>query len=171
LKAASPLQIFSGIETKLLNQAGDLDMPDNVDGVDFVYVADHQFPLGNETFTPAQVKEMLATERVTPAELFAALVEATANSLNRHPRIVIAHLFSILPKIGLSEEQVPENLIAELAAKAYATGRSVGSGRTLEMSFCANGGNLYASRRADSLQHGQSSQRKDRVVQIQLGFV
>lgn len=122
LKSASPLQIFSGIETKLLNQAGDLDMPDDVSGVDFVYVADHQFPLGNETFTPAQIKEMLAAERVTPAELFAALVEATANSLDRHPRIVIAHLFSILPKIGLSEEQVPEELIAELAAKTRATG-------------------------------------------------
>ncbi len=122
LKATSPLQIFSGIETKLLNQAGDLDMPDNLAGVDFVYVADHQFPLGETTFTPSQIKEMLAENKITSAKLFTALVEATANSLDHHPRIVIAHLFSILPKIGLSEEQVPEELIAELAAKASAAG-------------------------------------------------
>jgi len=125
LKAASPLQIFSGIETKLLNQSGELDMPEDVAGVDFVYVADHQFPLGNETFTPVQIKEMLADGSVSQDELFAALIEATTNALSRHPRIVIAHLFSILPKIGLSEEQVPENLIADLAAVTRAAGAQI----------------------------------------------
>ena len=122
LKAGTKLEIFSGIETKLLNQAGDLDMPDDVAGVDFIYVADHQFPLGHDTCSPMQVKEMLAAGTVTPLELYLALVESTANALRRHRRVVIAHLFSILPKVGLSEAEVPEDLIAGLAATAKATG-------------------------------------------------
>ena len=42
----------------------------------------------------------------------------------RHP-LVLAHLFSILPKVGLSEDQVPDELLAELAAAAAATGTTV----------------------------------------------
>ena len=122
LKANSTVQVFSGIETKLLNQAGDLDMPDEIGGIDFIYIADHQFPLGDTAYPPNQVKEMLASGTVTPLKLYRSLVEATGRALQRHRRVVIAHLFSILPKVGLSELEVPEELIAGLAQTAHATG-------------------------------------------------
>src|SRR5688572_18586104 len=39
------LEIWTGVEAKLLDQRGTLDMPADLRGVDRVYVADHQFPL------------------------------------------------------------------------------------------------------------------------------
>ena len=49
------------------------------------------------------------------AEAIKRLCEATANALHatdRHP--LVAHLFSVLPKIGLDEAMVPEPLLAQL---------------------------------------------------------
>jgi putative hydrolase len=38
------------------------------------------------------------------------------SSAGRQPPVVIAHLFSVLPKVGLSEDDVPQELLDQLAA-------------------------------------------------------
>jgi putative hydrolase len=60
----------------------------------------------------------------SPAQCIETLVVATLAAMRRnrtHP-LVLAHMFSILPKVGLSEDQVPDSLLAELASAAADTG-------------------------------------------------
>ena len=46
------------------------------------------------------------------------LVEATVNSLDCYDRVILAHVFSILPKCGLSEDEVPDALVHRLGQAA-----------------------------------------------------
>jgi putative hydrolase len=52
-------------------------------------------------------------------------VIATARSLDRAHPVVIAHLFSVLPKIGLDEADVPAELLRHLASECKRTGQTV----------------------------------------------
>jgi len=116
------LEIWCGVEAKLLDQRGTLDMPEDLTGVDRVYVADHRFPLGDACFRPIEIKQKLESGELTRAQCFDALIESTLNAIHRYPNLVIAHLFSILPKLGFEESQVPRSAIAELARACAATG-------------------------------------------------
>jgi putative hydrolase len=79
-------------------------------------------------------------------------VEATASALGLVERPVLAHLFSVLPKIGLAESDVPDRMLSLLAGRASATGAlvevnekwSCPSARTLR-AFAAAGVPLVAS--------------------------
>ena len=52
-----------------------------------------------------------------------AILTATARALDRPERVVIAHFLSILPKIGLTEADVPPERLDALAAEAARTGQ------------------------------------------------
>ena len=54
-----------------------------------------------------------------------AWCEATGNALGLAQRALVAHLFSVLPKIGLDEEQVPLSLLNDLAKRAARAGALV----------------------------------------------
>ncbi len=114
----SEMKIYSGLEAKILNRAGDLDVPDDFAEADFIYAADHQFPLGDAHFHPKEIREMLKNGDVTADDLIESLAEATNNAVRRYPNVVIAHLFSILPKVGLTEEMVSEKILEEMARNA-----------------------------------------------------
>ena len=118
LKNETEIEIFSGVETKLLNIDGDLDMPQNLKGIDFIYVADHQFPMLERPYHPKEIRQLLQEGKLNPTSAIEILCQATMSAMKRFPNVVIAHLFSILPKIGLNEEQVPENLLQEMADTA-----------------------------------------------------
>lgn len=115
------IELLACVETKLLNTSGDLDIPDCLDGVDRVFVADHQFPLPGRCATPKEVKQLLRDGVFSTSELLDFLVEGTIASMRRYPNLVLAHLFSILPKVGLTEAQVTkENLVRiAVAARRY----------------------------------------------------
>lgn len=53
------------------------------------------------------------------------IVTATAAAVLRYEHIVIAHLFSVLPKIGLAEEEVPADLVDSLAETAAEAGARI----------------------------------------------
>ncbi len=112
------LRVYSGIETKLLNTQGDLDMPANVAGIDFIYAADHQFPIGDACYHPRDVRQMIADGKITSDEAIEELCTATMNAMKRYEGLVIAHLFSVLPKVGLNENQVSESLLEKMANTA-----------------------------------------------------
>lgn len=63
---------------------------------------------------PVDATEALRTGELTAGQVIDDLVEATVNALACYDRIVLAHLFSILPKCGLSEEQVPDASVRRL---------------------------------------------------------
>ncbi|ADB53208.1 PHP domain-containing protein [Conexibacter woesei] len=127
LGAETPLALHCGIEAKLLDTRGTLDLPaSGLDGVDWIYAADHQVPMDDGVHHPDEVREGIETGRYAAQEVIAGIMAATERCLPLHPgRIVIAHIFSILPKIGVAESDVPPELIDSLAQAAHATGNRI----------------------------------------------
>jgi putative hydrolase len=118
------IELLCGLEAKLLDTEGNLDMPADLGGADRVYAADHQVPLASGPTHPREVKAALEDGSMTVDEVLGAIVESTANAVRRYDdiQIVIAHLFSVLPKIGLAESEVPMELIERLADAAAESG-------------------------------------------------
>jgi putative hydrolase len=125
LRAQTRVELRCGIEAKLLDTTGALDLPQHIDGVDAIYAADHQVPLESGPTHPREVKERIASGDLSAADVIDALLTSTARSLERPQRVVIAHFLSILPKIGLTEDDVPLEGLETLAEAAARTGQEI----------------------------------------------
>ena len=64
----------------------------------------------------------MAQGELSGATLLEDLVEATVQGLDCYDRVVVAHLFSVLPKVGITEDAVSEHLVRRLADRARAVG-------------------------------------------------
>jgi len=120
------MRVLGGVEAKILDTSGRLDVPPGLDGIDLVLIADHQFPAERGPVHPAEVRAATEDGGMSPAGAIEQLCEATVRALeatDRRP--LIAHLFSVLPKIGLDEVTVPEPLLAHLAKRIAHTGAMV----------------------------------------------
>jgi putative hydrolase len=116
LQRLTEVQLRSGLETKILSSDGRLDLPADYALADRLYVADHQLPLGEACFSPAAIRSRMNDGTIPPAEVVEALVSSTIAAVRAYPRVVLAHLFSYLPKVGLSEADVSDGQLARLAA-------------------------------------------------------
>ncbi len=123
------LEVLTGVEAKVLDVAGHVDAPADVlaalgtpDGPDRVLLADHQLPGPDGPWSPRVVRERLDAAAVRAADVVEMLVTATARAVERTGRAQLAHPFSVLPKIGLGEDDVPDALLDALAAVLVATG-------------------------------------------------
>jgi putative hydrolase len=108
------LEVRAGIEAKLLNTEGDIDAPFDWAGVDDVYVADHQVPTPRGAQLPSAVVKLMANGQVTSDTVVQWVVDSYLGCLRRFPRVVLAHAFSVLPKLGLSETDLTEIQIEQL---------------------------------------------------------
>jgi putative hydrolase len=121
--ARAPLPVRCGVEAKILDTAGRIDLPPGLDGVEYVLLADHRVPLPDGPADPADVRAAIAAGTLTAAAVVGFLVEATARALAAAPRPAgLAHLFSVLPKAGLSEVDVPADAVRALAAACRSAG-------------------------------------------------
>jgi putative hydrolase len=126
LRDLGGLRILAGVETKILDTSGRLDLPPGLDGIDLVLIADHQFPGDGGPMRPDEARAAIGRGGMTAAEAIEQLCEASENALTATDRgRVLAHLFSVLPKIGLDEAMVPEPLLAHLATQIAAEGAMV----------------------------------------------
>ena len=125
IAAGTDVELACGIEAKLLDTTGALDLPPATEGVDVIYAADHQVPLAEGPTHPREVKERIASGDLAAGDVLEAIVTSTARALDRETPVVIAHFFSILPKIGLAEADAPEELIDWLAAETARTGQRI----------------------------------------------
>lgn len=125
LDRSAPLTVLSGVEAKILDADGHLDLPDSAHQADLVLIADHQYPSGSGPVTPAAVAAQLARGELRAGDVVAILVEATVAAMHRVERPVVAHPFSLLPKLGLDESDVSDTLIYHLAIGARSTGALV----------------------------------------------
>jgi putative hydrolase len=123
------LRVMAGVEAKIWDGSGRLDLPDALDGIDLVLIADHQFPADNGPVHPAEVRSAIAYGGMTAAEAIERVCEATARAVlcggqasGGRAGVLLAHLFSLLPKIGLDEAMVPDGLLADLAKRAAHAG-------------------------------------------------
>ena len=147
LRALAGIGVLAGVEAKILDRAGRLDLPASIDGIDLVLIADHQFPGDTGTVDPRDMRAALESGQARAPDVITCLAEATVNALQRfapaapqtepagarsgpaaapaRPRPLIAHLFSVLPKMGLDESQVPDELLGLLADQARQSGALV----------------------------------------------
>jgi putative hydrolase len=128
LRETAGIEIRAGVEAKILNRAGRLDLPGDPDalaGIDLVLIADHQFPADLGPVQPREMRAAISSGKLSPQEAIGWLAEATASAMGRVRRPVLAHLFSVLPKLGLAESDVPDQVLSLLARRASDTGALV----------------------------------------------
>jgi putative hydrolase len=130
--AAAPiftdLKVFTGVEAKILNARGELDLPADLvvgpGGVDAILIADHQFPGLDGAWTPDETKAKM-TAGLRSADALDLLVGATIAAMESVESGQLAHCFSILPKIGLAESDLTDEHLAAWASAAARTGTVV----------------------------------------------
>ncbi|MFB7276831.1 PHP domain-containing protein [Streptomyces hydrogenans] len=116
-RATAPLELVCGVEAKILDTEGRIDLPADLTGVEHVALADHRFPLPDGPAHPDSVRALLDEGRLAPDEALRLLVLATARAVERVPAGLtthVAHLFSVLPKTGLDEDGVDAALLEPL---------------------------------------------------------
>jgi len=163
------LTVSTGVETKILDASGTLDLPPLPPGVDRVLIADHQLPGPDGPLSPSQARELLA-EDTSPDDLLDLLVGALVAAMGRYPGNQLAHCFSILPKIGLDESLLGAERLGAWARTAASTGTIV---EVNEKWGCPGPHALAAARAAgvalvastDS-HHASDVGRYDRVVRL-----
>jgi putative hydrolase len=126
LRPVPGLDVRAGVEAKMLDRSGRLDLPDGLAaadaGLDAVLIADHQFPGDDGPVLPVRMRDALLAGLVTAQEVVDCLIDATAGALTMVDRPQLAHMFSILPKMGLDESSVPDQAVAHLARQARIAG-------------------------------------------------
>lgn len=116
-RATAPLTLVCGVEAKILNTDGRIDLPEDLTEIEHIALADHRFPLPDGPAHPDSVRALLDEGRLAPEEALRMLVLATARAVEQVPAgrtAHVAHLFSVLPKVGLDETTVDGPLLEPL---------------------------------------------------------
>ncbi|WP_223690015.1 PHP domain-containing protein [Leifsonia poae] len=152
----SGLVVVTGVEAKLLDASGAVDTPAGLivgraGGVDAVVIGDHQFPGTDGPWSPAATRERLAGN-LSVDDALDLFVTASIRAMERTPQAQLAHWFSILPKIGLAENDLGAERLAAWAGAAARTGTIVEvnekwacPGRAAVVALQAAGARLVAS--------------------------
>ncbi|MHC5797035.1 PHP domain-containing protein [Lacisediminihabitans sp. FW035] len=122
------LTILTGVEAKILDSSGALDIPADLrlgaGGVDAVLIADHQFPGTDGPWSPRTTVAKLEAG-LAASDALDLLVTAIVAAMRSVAAAQLAHCFSILPKIGLSEDDLTDEHLAVWATEAALTGTLV----------------------------------------------
>ncbi len=79
------LEIRCGVEVKMLDAHGRLDLPSSLPELDYLLVADHQFPGADGPVHPARVLEAISSGRLSRADAVEQVVTATCGALRSSP--------------------------------------------------------------------------------------
>jgi putative hydrolase len=118
IRKRTPIVLRCAVEAKILDIYGCLDLPAELDGIDAVYAASHQAPSPDGPMNPRSTRERIEAGELDPQVVLRWVVRGTTAVLRRHKHLVIAHLFSVLPRLGLEERDVPSDLVDSLAMAA-----------------------------------------------------
>lgn len=111
---AGDVEVRCGVEAKILDQRGNLDLPSGISGLDYVLIADHQFPGSRGPLHPNHVRASIESGQLHKGMAIEQLLVATAAAARQSPfPPIVAHLFSLLPKCGISEDDVSDERILE----------------------------------------------------------
>ena len=125
VRPAAGIEVLAGVEAKILNGAGELDLPPSLPGVDRVLIADHQYPGEHGPVPPQAMRDALGRRECSAPEVIGGLIEATLSGMERVALPQLAHLFSLLPKMGLDEADVPGPALDHLARGCLRAGARV----------------------------------------------
>ena len=123
-RADAPIELSIGVEAKILDREGRLDLPHDLRGVELVYIADHQWPGARGVLDTAVVHASLTNGNLAPTDAVAQLVTSMIAAMYRYAdrrRLVLAHPFSILPRVGLDEHDLPDEALFQIAGVAVET--------------------------------------------------
>jgi putative hydrolase len=122
------LVVLTGVEAKLLDASGAVDTPPDLrvgaGGVDAVVIGDHQFPGTDGPWSPDETRHRIAGG-LAADDALDLLIEASIRAMEKTVHAQLAHWFSILPKVGLSENRLGADRLAAWASAAAATGTLV----------------------------------------------
>ncbi|MCU1558740.1 MAG: histidinol-phosphatase [Microbacteriaceae bacterium] len=122
------LRIHTGVEAKIMDSTGALDIPNDLvvgpGGVDAVLIADHQFPGIDGPWSPSVTIGKLDAG-LAVQDALDLLINALVAAMDSVPAAQLAHCFSILPKIGLNEDDLSDEHLAAWASGAALTGTLV----------------------------------------------
>ena len=120
------LEVRCGVEAKMLDASGRLDLPAALPDLDYVLVADHQFPSPTGPLSPRHMAAALADGTWSARDVLDTLVQATCSAVRRAPaRAVVVHPFSLLPKMGLDESTIADDHLHALATVCRAVDAAV----------------------------------------------
>jgi len=117
------LEVLTGVEAKILDASGRLDLPSGLGGLT-VLIADHQFPGPDGPWSPREARKRLDGGLAVPDALD-LLIGATIGAMGAVESAQLAHCFSILPKVGLSEDDLSDEQLMAWAVAAARTGTPV----------------------------------------------
>ncbi|MCU1470025.1 MAG: hypothetical protein JWQ39_1174 [Glaciihabitans sp.] len=118
------LEVLTGVEAKILNARGGLDLPGGLGGIGAIIIADHQFPGLDGPWSPEVTREKLAAGLST-SDALDLLVGALIAAMQSVEHGQLAHCFSILPKIGLDESDLSDEHLLAWSTAAARTGTLV----------------------------------------------
>lgn len=124
LRVPEGMTVLTGVEAKILDTAGTLDIPELPSGIDRILIADHQFPGIDGPLGPTAVRERIADGWAT-TDVLDDFVTGVIAAMERHPGNQLAHCFSLLPKIGLAESDLGDERLRAWARAAARTGTLV----------------------------------------------
>ena len=118
LRADSPIEVTCGAEATMLDTHGNLDLPENLFGIEYVAIADHRMPTPYGPAQPEQIRRRLDAGALDEIDVFEMIIKATAEAASSSPaQPIVAHLFSILPKVGIREDDIPLRLVDVLVRR------------------------------------------------------
>jgi putative hydrolase len=110
--------LHCAVEAKILDIYGHLDLPRKLEGVEAVYPVCHQAPSPDGPMHPRSTRERIEAGELDPRIILSWMVAGTAAALHCHEQVVIPHLFGVLPSLGLSEGDVPGEMVDSLVVAA-----------------------------------------------------
>lgn len=122
------LEVLTGVEASILDASGRLDVPGDLvvgaGGVDRVLIADHLFPGPDGPWSSRRTREEM-DRGLHPQDALDILVTATVHAMEQVPRAQLAHLFSVLPRVGLHESALSDDHLGAISSAAVRTGTTV----------------------------------------------
>ncbi|MGB3763769.1 MAG: PHP domain-containing protein [Ornithinimicrobium sp.] len=113
------MSLRCGVEAKMLDSSGALDAPPGLEALDYLLIADHQYPSAQGPVHPRVVSEQVASGALGPETVISTVIAATAAAVAASPvPAIVAHLFSLLPKCGVDESLVHEDMLEPLITAA-----------------------------------------------------
>lgn len=115
LRETLELEVVIGVEAKLLDELGTLDLPDDISGIERILVADHRLPYRGELLGPRQVREALRDGSMAEVEVWDTLLYAYEGCALRYRNLQLAHPLSFVARVGIDEQTIPRARIARFA--------------------------------------------------------
>ena len=118
-------ELLVGVEASFADGDGRLDLPEELDGVDLIFCADHRLPTRFGLVTPVEVRELLESGQTTALEILRDCLDATMAVIKGYPGVILAHPFCFLHRVGFPAHWIPKTGLRALAKAMLENGSAV----------------------------------------------